>query len=780
MKTNIRNFVYTFKRFITANLLNLFGLSLAFASFIVIMMQVNYDYSYNKCFKDYERLYYCYLDLGSQYENFGQTISRPMCENLSEASPHITDYAIIQGFSLEMEVDVDGQKSNIDVYCSIKGTVKAFEPKMIVGSVETLNQKDHILLPRKVAERLFGSIDCMNKTLKIERGTLTVSGIFEDFPENCMLGGMSLIGVDENDGVWNNWNYQFYVRLDDTSSLEDTQKMMTMKVKEYANSDATQEELDAIKAHLVNIGDLHFAKIKGEANSNSTITYLLLCFSVLIIVIAAVNFMNFTLAETPMRIRSINTQKVLGASTMSLRFGLLVEAVLVSIISFLIGIIWIYVANEFGLQELVQAKINITDHPLLLGFTFALSIVVGLVSGIYPCYYATSFPPALVLKGSFGLSPKGRALRTFLIGVQFVISFVLIIGVGIMYLQSHYIRTSDYGYDKDQVLTFSPRVGYTMDQSDAVISELNQIPGVESVSISNSIMGSSDSYMGWGRGEGEQSLFFTCFPVDYRYLKTMGIKVVEGRDFNEFDQDVYIFNEAAKREYSWLEVDKPIVEGDFPIIGFCEDIRYSSFRNERSKPMAFIIFGKDGRYKDWNWKNFFNVRISKGVDRVALLQKIKKTMDKFEPSENINFRFFDQVLGRAYYKELRFTKQVLLFSLLAILISIIGVFGLTMFESEYRRKEIGVRKIFGSSTRQILSMFNKHYLKLLLFSFVVAAPVGYYFGQDWLKGFADKTIISPLLFVVSFLLVVAITMATVTYQSWKNANENPVNSIKTE
>ena len=269
-------------------------------------------------------------------------------------------------------------------------------------------------------------------------------------------------------------------------------------------------------------------------------------------------------------------------------------------------------------------------------------------------------------------------------------------------------------------------------------------------------------------------------PVDYHFLDVMGIHVTEGRNFKPGDGDVYIFNEVARKKYPWMKVDQTAPDNHL-IVGFCENIKYSSFRNDdNTQPMAFFIYGKNFEKIGHQWQQAINVRVSAGVDKIAIIQSLQKTMEKFTPGHDFNFRFMDEVLDANYRNELRFTKQILLFSLIAIAISLTGVFGLTMFESEYRRKEIGIRKIMGSSTTQILYMFNRRYILILTGCFIVAAPFGWWIGQHWLQGFAEKTPVSPWIFILSFLLVTLITMLTITVQSWKNARENPANSIKTE
>ena len=795
MKTIIRNFTSIFRKFVTANLLNLLGLSLAFASFFVIMTQVNYDLGYNKSFTEHEKLFRLTMKLGPGMEDYGVTLPRPLVEQLAAASPHIKGYGIEQGWVLFDQFMVDDQEYSLNLVYGINDFMSVFKPTVICGDLKGLNQLPNIVLPRSEAMRIFGTANAVGKTLKykwVDDWIFNVCAVIEDYPENNFLHGISFRGINDNEGNYRNWNYQAYIRVDDEANLPNVISAMRQKAVELFKDElnmTTPQEEEALQVVLTPIADTHFAKDLSKDSPNiksvsRSSVYLLICFSLLIVVIAAVNFMNFTLAETPLRIRSINTQKVLGASTTSLRGSLLAEAVIISLLAFAGAMVMVYVAHDLGLQELVQGSILLQDNLWLAGVTLLISIVVGLLAGAYPSYYVTSFPPALVLKGSFGLSPKGRVLRTSLICLQFVVSFMLVIGVGIMYLQSYLIFHTDYGFDKDEVMVV-PTAPDTRNHADAIDADLRKIPGIEGACLAQSILGSSDRYQTWGRGEGDKHMTFTCIFVDWRFLSVMGIDIVEGRNFRQTDGDVYIFSESAKKKYPWLAVDKPINDEDMPVVGFCEDIKYATLRvDDSQQPIAFLVPSRDGYYsKEGFWRNHLLVRVAKGMDKREAKEKVLDVVLKYEHESKpdiSDLRYVDDVLEESYRQERLFTQQILLFSLLAILISIIGVFGLTMFESEYRRKEIGIRKVFGSSTKEILMMFWRRYLYILLGCFVVAAPIGYLVGLHWLEGFAVRTAISPLLFVVSFLLITLITMLTVTYQSWKNANENPVNSIKTE
>lgn len=783
MKTLIRNFSHTFRRFFTASILNILGLSIAFASFFVIMTQVDYDYNFNKGYKDYEKIFR--IEINPNPDSGWQLWTpRPLCEQLQSASPYIKSISQVESYQSEDEYEVNGNLFKATTCTGFGNFLETFQPEMINGSADALNQPKTVLLSESTAKKFFGTTDVIGQTIfrgkQADNNAWTIGGVYKDYPENSQIRSWVMMPKEANTdkGNWKNWNYICYMRLESPSAAPEIEKLiLQIFVKNFPELEQESDISQFIR--LTPLVDAHFSTVGNKSASSRTTLYLLICVSFLIVIIATINFMNFSLAETPMRIKSINTQKVLGATTRSLRLTLITEAMLISFIAFILALIWVAILKDFGLQELVNARLTITEHPMLLLATFCLSLLMGLMAGLYPSYYVTSFPPALVLKGSFGLSPKGRTLRTALVCIQFFVAYMLIIGVGIMYLQSQYIRTSDYGYDKDVIITGNMTTE-TQAQNDAVVNDLSRIPGVKGVAFSMFILSSADNYMNWAMDDNNTVVRFDVMPVDYHFLDVMGIHITEGRNFKPGDGDVYIFNEATRKKYPWLKVGQTAPD-DHLIVGFCENIKYSSFRNDdNTQPMAFFIYGKNFERIGHQWQQTINIRVSAGVDKVEVIRSLQKTMEKFTPGHDFNFRFMDEVLDANYRNELRFTKQILLFSLIAIAISLTGVFGLTMFESEYRKKEIGIRKIMGSSTTQILYMFNRRYILILAGCFIVAAPFGWWIGQHWLQGFAEKTPVTPWIFILSFLLVTLITVITITVQSWKNANENPANSIKTE
>lgn len=786
MNTLLRNFSHTFRRFFTASVLNLLGLSIAFAACFVILTQVDYDYNYNKAYPAHDRIYRVEVDAGGDY-GWQIWLARPFCELVGASSPHIQAISVTSLSNSLNDFEVDEHIYSEPWFTGFGDYLEVFQPTMVCGTTASLNEPNHALISSSMALRFFGTTDAIGKTVYVDRKSrnqsLVIGGVYQDMPENSQLGNcvFSSYSPNLNKDSWTNWNYALYIRLDNPASLADVLQSVIEACKRMIPKDLISgegEEDWENFIHFTPLDEVHYSTVGNKAATSKAAVYLLLCVSVLILLTAAVNYMNFSLAETPMRLRSINTQKVLGASTFSLRMYLLLESVLVCVCGFLLSLLWLYLLQDSSLNTLVASDLSLMNHPNLLIALGGMAVCMGLLAGAYPSYYVTSFPPALVLKGSLGLSPKGKMLRTFLVCFQFFVSFMLIIAVGIMYLQSRYIQHSDYGYDKEVVLVGTIPYEY-LDRREAIVSELSGLSGIEGISISQFVLSSADNYMSLGRGEGEHHIQLVCFPVDYRYLSVLGIKITEGRNFKPGDGDVYIFNEAAQKKYSWMKVDEPATPGDYPVVGFCENIRFSSFRNNDAvEPMAFFIYGKD--YANWDANNILNIRVAAGVDKVDMLHRLAEATEKMAPGRDFRFRFMDEVIDQNYRRELRFTRQILLFSLIAIVLSMIGVFGLTLFESEYRRKEIGIRKIMGSSTGEILYMFTKRYFVMLVVCFVLAAPFGWWIGHDWLESFSDKTPIRAWVFVASFLLVSLITVLTVTFQCWKNANENPVRSIKTE
>ena len=532
---------------------------------------------------------------------------------------------------------------------------------------------------------------------------------------------------------------------------------------------------------LVPLTDIYYMNETQDGGTfrsgNKEVTALLFGIALLIVIVAAINFTNFSTSLTPLRIKSINTQKVLGSSDTLLRRSLLIEAALISFIAWLVSLVIVWGLDWAEALPFIEADLSLVSNLPIVFLCGIVALVIGWLAGIYPAYYITSFPPALVLKGSFGLSPSGRKLRTTLICVQFVVSIVLIIGACFVQIQNSYMRNFSLGFDKDQVAIVELNETMYNKHHDTYVNRLKENPGIEDVAFAMEKVGSKDGYnTNGGNYKGKDFQYFIII-ASSNFLRVMGIPVIEGRDFSKADElsdhVSYIFNRTAMEGLDMQVGDAFDSYSSGHLIGFSDDVKFTSLRGGEDN-IAFLV-GNFGYSLPISY-----IRLKAGSDIHAVVGHIQETMRELDPSYPFNIEFYDEIFNHLYRKEENLRDLVTVFSLLAIIISLVGVFGLVVFETQYRRKEIGIRKVHGATVGEILLMFNKAYLRIVGICFVIAAPIAWQGAKMWLEGFAYKTPLHWWVFLIALLIVTVITLLTVSFQNWKAANENPVNSIKSE
>lgn len=787
MKTIIRNFLSVLRRFKMAAILNLLGLSVAFAAFMFIMMQVGYEMNYNASHSNRDRI--MRLEIAQDGKTFQAVINRPMAESIAKNSPHVLKFGLSNPWDGKRRYTVKNDKGESEFYFhAVRVSVEfpeVFDFEILDGTAQSILDPGKILIPESLAKAHFSMTSPVGEQLFFEGGNYTVGGVYRDFPKNDALTNSIYYKIpdDENTHNWGNWNYHIYYLLDDPSSagimLDHFTDYLDHESMGFSSREAMLEALSRGAARFTPLSDLYYTNDvtydTGEHGSKGT-TWLLIAIAFVIILIAGINFTNFSTALTPMRIKSINTQKVLGSSNRSLRAALIAEAVGMSLLSFAVALMIVFLSKGTFLERFISSGISIRENINLVLFTGGLSVFSGILAGLYPAFYITSFNPAIVLKGSFGLSPKGKRMRSVLLGFQFIASIALVIGASFIYLQNRYMMRSQFGYDKDRLIvtTCSSKI---LNARETFVNELKSFGGIEEVGFSDVELSIFDDYMGWGREFNGTDISFKCLPVRPGFLKTIGIEVLEGRDFTEADplkeRGAFIFNQTAKEMYG-LELGATLgQEGE--IIGFMPDIKFSTLRN-LVEPMCFYVWGTN----NWGFTqpNAY-IRIAAGTDVEKAIRHVHEAQEKFD-SYKQDVRYFDEYIQAAYVKERNLSSLITLFSIIAILISVVGVFGLVVFESGHKRKEIGVRRVFGASIRDILVLFNRTYIKLLIICCILAMPLSYYLISRWLAGFAYKTPMFWWVFVCAFLCVSLITLLTVTFQNWRAANENPVNCLRNE
>ena len=417
--------------------------------------------------------------------------------------------------------------------------------------------------------------------------------------------------------------------------------------------------------------------------------------------------------------------------------------------------------------------------------TGVIALAVGIIAGLYPAWYMTSFPPALVLKGNYALSGKGKRLRTVLIGFQYVVSFALIVSAAFIFLQNRYMRTRDLGFEKDQVLVASlPEMPYQSSPYRNFYTKLKSYAGIDDVAFAKWELGASEGYTGYMfRYNGEEYGHY-FIEVSTNFLDVMGMKLLSGTDFlpsDSISKDpmMFIATEDLQKE-TGIKAEEMVdffVWGNTNarIKGFVDNVQFTSFKKS-SYPYVFCC---NPKYTNGQLPYAY-IRVRAGSDMDTALRRIRQTAEECFTGYPIDVKFYDQVYAQLYQREADQQQMITLFSLLAIVISLVGVFGLVIFEAEHRRKEIGIRKVYGATTGQILWMFGKSYLALCLVSSVLAAPVAWYAVSSWMEQFSERVPLSPWVFIGACAVICLITELTITVQNYRAATANPVDSLKTE
>ena len=517
-------------------------------------------------------------------------------------------------------------------------------------------------------------------------------------------------------------------------------------------------------------------------NRNTMI--LLVSIGLLIIIIACINLINFSTALAPVRMRSINTQKVLGSSNWELRRALSTESVGIILISWFLSLGIVEILIRLKMLTFMGFTPSLITYWHIIGYTGIIALVTGVIAGVYPAWYMTSFPPALVLKGNCALSGRGKRLRMFLIGFQYIVSFVLIVTAGFIFLQNRFMQNYISGIDKDQILVASlPQMPYQSSEYRNFTNTLKSFAEIDDIAYAKSSLGGENGYTQYAFLYKEKMYGHYYIDVTTNFCKVMGMKIVSGEDF--LPSDSILHNDLNFIATQDLQQKTGIPAGstlDFfvwgmnvKLKGYVNNVQFTSLRSEALP----YIFCPNGKYSS-DILPFAYIRVKAGSNMRTALKHIRQTLAKCFIGYPVEVKFYDQVYSQLYQKEAEQQRMITLFSLLAILISLVGVFGLIIFEAEQRRKEIGIRKVYGAHTYQILWIFGQSYLTLSIVSSIIATPIAWYIVSKWLEQFTERIDITPWMFILTCIIISLITLITITIQNYRAATSNPIKNLKTE
>ena len=812
----MKEFFKNLGRYKVSSVLNILGLGIAFAAAYAILVQVNYDLSYNRSLKDAERVFRL------EHAMFAESEEGSLCDFMNDPLGQLLgeDTTMVECFGrmkcdaspLNLKLQVNGEEQTVEIMESwgTEGAPETLGFTLVSGSFDRLSTPNSILMSETFARNYGLELDDVVQDIKGR--SLTIVGIFEDFPRNCDYHGIQMyisISRDEWDAP-NNWNFAYYYKLKEAwmkdAFLEslypkfyEFKEAWMRKVYEYRGMEYPDTmTLEKYRAQptsfmqLTPLGDIHFSKAEtgqGYKKGDATTTYTLLAIGVIIVVIAFVNFINFFMAMVPRRIRRVNTEKIFGCTARRLRLGFVGEAIGLVLLGLLFAaLIIFYIAPEVSAGRFIATSIALEDNWDVVLMMLGAGIVLAIIASIYPAYYITSVPPAFAIKGSFGNTNKGRRLRSVLLSLQFFISLSLIICTIFIKLQHSFMMAYDMGFNREHLLSVKlegDAMSPTEDgQRPALESLLKETPMIKDVTFSQNRMVSHDARQGWGReiiGE-NRDLSVDVQIVTPNFLEVMGIEITEGRNFEPRDMHnpngSVIYNETARRKYN-LTMDTRVTymgKNAAEVIGFCKDAKMQPLQYE-TQPMIFYLYGINLYYPQ------LYIRTIEGIDFEAVKANIEECILKLAPKakpEEIQVEFFDEQLGREYEKEKELTRLITVFSLISILIALMGVFGLVFFETQYRRREIAVRRVHGAQISQVLGMFVGQYVKMVLVAFLFAAPVSYLIMSRWLEGFAYHIPLYWWVFLIALAIVLAVTSAIVVARAYRAAKEDPVGALYKE
>ncbi len=794
--------------------INILGLAIGLSSCLLIAMYIYQELSYDTHHKLGNRLYQVgtVSILEGKSDRFATTAA-PMAAALQQDFPEIESTTrLMKLFQDDKTLLQFGREGNMQSFYEDKGYMadstffNLFTYHFTEGNSATaLNEPNLVVLSEEIAFKLFGQESALNKVIHINSTTtgsydFKVTGVFVPAKTPSHIDARFILSMQSGEvGPWvrsqssmiNNNLFYTYLLLKPGTDAKSLEAKFDGFIARYAGADLKASGRDR-KQFLTPVPDIHLhANAEGNVTPGGSATYLRILFSiaVVILLIGCVNFMNLSTARSSKRAIEIGVRKVLGAEKKYLVRQFLSEAVLFSLFAFVVAIG--FTALLMPLFEQVSGKtfsFSLQQYGALLVGFLLVTLLAGLVAGLYPAFYLSAFKPVKVLKGKFSNSLAAVSFRKVLVVFQFVISVALIVASVTITSQMHYLRNKDLGFQKEQQVVVPLRTTTAKEiypsfknaiMANAAIASAGAsfyYPGIQNVT----------DWLMYRQGtppEQTRGLFMNF--IDDSYLQTLGIQPVTGRLFSrDFPADTanrIVLNEQAVKAFGFVSpedaVGKSIAatrdgqEVLFPIVGVVKDFHFKGLHSQ-IESYGFLLSSQP----------YFTYLIAhaKSGNIKAALSSMASTWSKLNPNERFEYSFLDQDFQKNYIAEERLASIIRYFTIIAIFISCLGLFGLATFSAEQRTKEIGIRKILGANVSGIVALLSKDFLKLVLIALLVASPIGWYFMHRWLQDFAYRVNISWWVFLVAGLLAVLIAFITISFQAVKAALANPVKNLRTE
>ncbi len=773
-RTVIRHFTYSF--------VNILGLTLGLASVIVIGTWVYQEFSYDRHFDDRDKIF----RIGVNFYNIGDMAKGPVrLENELKEYPKVSQVTRLDDMGKKDIIIDNVTASSQETFIADPQFFEVFSYGFLHGDrSDALKRPNTAVITHRASERLFGTSNSVGKTFTLDEKTYAITGVV-DGNRPSHIPAELWISTTETSSVrrWLSASSYVYAKIDDPEpeiALENIlADLMKEKIHPEIGNETPYEEWLAsgiYKLLPMAITDIHLRstmKFEISAPGNYQKTRIFAGIAVLILVLASINFVNVTTARASQRAKEVGIRKTLGTSRKQLVGQFLVESMVLFSIGSLLAIL---VAELFleAFERITQTELleTLFVHPGQLIVISLASLALGLLAGIYPAFYITKYQPVRILKGTQSPGEKG-VLRGGLVFFQFVISISLLVVSFFVYKQLSFIQNKDLGFDTSNVMIIR-NLNRVSDHSDYLMQELRKLPEVSYISNIHKVPADNSLYIhNLKTEEMEKSLSIKAFYGDETTIPCLGYRLLDGRNFSAdlaTDSSAVLLNESAVKALALKEpIGARLNDGKFRVIGVVSDFNFESL--QRSIQPGAIFLKENGP----------NLAIKfTGSDPGRLITTANELWDELNSEAAFSYYFLDENFERLVEKEKTLSKSLLLFNVLAMIISCLGLYGLSVFIVEQKVKEIGIRRVLGATIVNITSLLSGNFAKPIVLAFLVAAPISYFVVDRWLLDYAYRVSIDPWLFILSGVLALLIGLITVSWKTVRTALQNPVNSLRDE
>ncbi|HEY5462155.1 MAG TPA: ABC transporter permease [Hanamia sp.] len=790
------------------SIINITGLAIGLSCFLLITSYVTDELSYDRFYPNAQNIYRINSDIRFGGANMHMPLTSDMMGQLIKKDyPQVENYTRIYTNNNNRLIKKNNDYIDENKTANVDSTFfDVFQLPAIEGDVKhALNEPNTVVITASTAKKYFGSTNVVGKTIEVKGDKnpfYKITAVIKDIPKDSHFHFdffFPMRNVDYNWGQITSHNFYTYLVLTpgtnykvfDKNFDQYIDKYVMPYAKKFMNINSIEDFKKAgnnIQYSLIPLTKIHLYSdrpMELSPSGNIEYVYIFSAVALFILIIACINFMNLTTAYSANRAKEVGIRKVLGTQKRNLISQFLFESITMVLLSLIIAIVIVWQVLPL-FNNIADKEITISSlfGPYILPILIALPFVVGLLAGSYPAFYLSSFKPIEILKGKLNLGSKSGGLRSVLVVFQFAVSIILIVGTIVIYKQLHYIQTKNLGYNKDQVLVVDG-ISALNGNVTPFKNEVLQMPGVVSgtisayLPVSNSSRSdntfSKESVMTSTNGFDMQDWY-----IDYDYIKTLGMNIVSGRNFSRdfgSDSSAVIINQTAAKTLGYANpVGQKVYQSQdngktmpLTIIGVVKDFNFESLHQNVS-PLCFSLGGGVGL-------GIFKVNSANLQNLIAGIQNKWKTM---APGLPFNYRFLNESFDEMYRAEQRAGTIALIFSVLAIFIACLGLFGLATFIAKQRTKEIGIRKVLGASVTSVTKMLSKDFIKLVIIACIIAIPLSYLAMNKWLQGFAYRIHISWWIFLIAGIMAILIALITVSFQAIKAAIANPVESLRSE